>query len=163
MSVLESFIDAKLREQIGFLKVLSFANDDTPISILAADDEDNPIHLAKWRIIKPTTPSTYNFTLAENFISAHIRRLTGVGSITAKLGISQTDIDAYNTVSTISGTAASFQAQGTSANRYISSATDEFISIQIFNSDGATTGEIKNLAGLCSLVLPTSFTVVRLI
>ena len=129
-------------------------------NILATDTLANPHVFAKWEIIKSETPRQQIRTINENF-NAIFERISGVGSV--NFGFLESDDDITYSFFIGTGTTVSPEEEfdGGSGAFFIDN-NKRFLAVMAYNSNGATTGRIRNFMAFITMYLPVGYSLKRI-
>lgn len=131
-------------------------------NILAAHTLNNPFVFRKWEIIKSASPPDQEIRTIHEGHNMIVKRDSGVGTVTFGIFESTDDITYSSFISGGTTNASEIEVAGGSGSFFIDAAIN-FIKIQAHNSNGATTGTIRNFIADIMMYLPPGITLSRLV
>ncbi len=148
-------VTSKLRE-------LSYELLNTEISIAVGDVIATPKILAEWKFSQGTSlDAQIKNVLFQALLAAGIRD-AGAGNITLAVGRSNDGIT-WLTSTNSNYTGAAFTSVGARATNFALTATEDYYAILAYNSNGATSGRIRNIQTLLTPLVPPGYTLTRLV
>ena len=133
---------------------------NTPVAV--GDVFATPIIIAKWQIIRDPTVLAKQVPIVGIMFSAAGRRTVGVGNVNLSLATSPDDITYNNLQSTGSANAAYVDLTTSPIDDRIPD-TENYFALLLSNSNGATAGDIKEIAFYGWLQPPLKHTIKRII
>lgn len=123
----------------------------------------NPLIFRKWRIVKQGNPPDQTVRNAHAQLSAIMKRDSGGGLVEFGLFTSDDGNTWDDWAIKTTSTSGSEQDRSTGASNLILPQGDYFIAIAVLNSNGSTTGTIRNFSLAISMLIPQQYELLELL
>ena len=139
------------------------AEQASTINVGTSDTDSNPIFLGKWQLNQPVTSPKQDIRFVHGAVNAIMKKDSGAGAMKFGFLTSADGINFDDAFIQVTASIGSEQANSTGTNANFIPNTRLFFAIIAYNSDGGTTGTVRNSIATVTLQLPPQYTVTRLI
>jgi len=157
----------QVAEDVADLKMMTFLTGVTPTVMPTGTLLADPLILAQWRITKPAgfdTPTNYRYVTGYRTLSCQGRRTAGTGNFIVAVVTSTNNGTTWaSPVTSFGFTSSTFSAQSDNdaTQQNVSDLTD--FAVILYASLADTSGEVRGISEMMSLVIPEGFELVRIV